>query len=71
MVSDDRLGSRIAGLPTEDAHELILKYWTEFSPFQRLAEAHEILSHAFSEELGDDDMDELERELQDNDYWPD
>ena len=71
VVSDDRLGSRLSGLPTDEAHELILKYWSEFSPYQRLAEAREILSSAFSTQLGDDDRDELERELQDNDYWPD
>ena len=35
----------------------------------KMAEARKIFSSRFSDELGDDDMDELEREMQDIKYW--
>jgi hypothetical protein len=36
---------------------------------ERLAPARRILDGALSRELGEDDMDELEREFQDIRYW--
>jgi hypothetical protein len=38
--------------------------------FHHLAISRQILCGAFSDELGPDDMDELERELKDMEYWP-
>ncbi len=36
---------------------------------QKLSEIRSILSEKFSDELGDDDMDELERCMKDIKYW--
>jgi hypothetical protein len=69
VVSLDRIGSRTAELPEQEQARALNKF---FSPkvFEHLAESRQILHEVFSDELGPDDMDELERELKDLEYWP-
>lgn len=37
---------------------------------ERLAFIRRVISDKFNDELGDDDMDDIEREMQDITYWP-
>jgi len=53
-----------------------LKYHQETSDFiddnkvtHRLASIRKIISEKFNDELGDDDMDDIERELEKLEYW--
>lgn len=69
VVSLDRVGSFIADLPEDQQAKASIQFLVDFKVAAKLAEARRILSSAFSPELGSDDMDELERELQGNDYW--
>ena len=47
-------------------HELFMR---DTNIFQKLSKARSILSDAFSRELGEDDMEELEKELQHLERW--
>ena len=53
-----------------------LKYYQETSDFiddnkitHRLASIRKIISEKFNDELGNDDMDDIERELEKLEYW--
>jgi hypothetical protein len=70
VVSLDRIGSHYSDCKTvEEYHALSSNFLDEWKVLPKLANARKILDSAFSGELGDDDMDELERELQDLQYW--
>ena len=70
VVSLDRIGSYYSECKTvEEYHALLSNFLDEWKIFRKLANARKILDSAFSRELGDDDMDELEREFQDLQYW--
>ncbi len=49
--------------------EELIHFINERKLSQRLAHVRSVLSGPFSNELGDDDMDELEREMSDVNYW--
>ena len=70
----DRIGSaeaelREEGKPENEGIDLLSDFFQDWSVFRKLASARMILGDAFSRELGDDEMDELEREFQDLQYW--
>ncbi len=70
VVSLDRIGSEWTNRKSdEDYHALSSNFLTEWDLTRKLANARKILDEAFSNELGEDDMDELEREFQDIQYW--
>lgn len=70
VVSLDRIGSYYDDCKTvEEYHALSSNFLDEWKILRKLANARKILSLAFSGELGDDEMDELEREFQDLQYW--
>lgn len=70
VVSLDRIGSYYSDCKTvEEYHALSSNFLDEWKVFPKLANARKILTSAFSTERGDDDMDELEREFQDLQYW--
>ncbi len=70
VVSLDRIGSYYSDCKTvEEYHALSSNFLDDWKVFCKLASARKILDSAFSRELGDDDMDELEREFQDLQYW--
>jgi hypothetical protein len=67
VVSLDRIGAATAEMSEVDRGRVL----NDFSPrvFKELSFARRILCDAFSTELGSDAMDELERHLQDQEYW--
>ena len=69
VVSLDRIGSSWEDLGEETAHITLSTFVTEWCVFRKLASARQVLSEPFSEELGPDDMDELEREMGSVAYW--
>lgn len=69
VVSLDRMGSYIATLPIEQQAEAHYKYEIDYNIFRKLSTARSLLHSVFSRELGEDDMDELEREMQNIEYW--
>ncbi|MBA3784860.1 MAG: hypothetical protein H0X15_04865 [Acidobacteria bacterium] len=70
VVSLDRIGSYYSECKSiEEYHALSSNFLDEWKILPKLANARKILDSAFSYELGDDDMDELEREFQDLQYW--
>jgi hypothetical protein len=69
VVSMDRMGSAVASLPEPEQLSRLAEYEIAFGTSQKLAEARTLLHSVFSTELGPDDMDELERELADVEYW--
>ena len=70
VVSLDRIGSHYSGCKTvEEYHALSSNFLDDWKVLRRLAKARAILDTAFSRELGDDDMGELEREFKDLQYW--
>ena len=69
VVSSDRIGSCIGDHSKADVEDMFLHFVDDWDVFARLAEVRKLLSEPFSTELGEDDMDELERELDDLIYW--
>ena len=69
VVSLDRVGSYSSDLSKETQNELLADFIDRWEVFDKLAESRGILSEYFGRALGDDDMDELERALQDVEYW--
>jgi hypothetical protein len=70
VVSLDRIGSYYNDCKSaEEYHALSSNFLNDWKVLRRLANARGILDSAFSYELGDDDMDELEREFKDLQYW--
>lgn len=70
VVSCAKMGSLYHDDPKGlmQVHDEFIRDW---DMFRKMSDARSILSDAFSDEVGDDDMDELERELQDVEYWSD
>jgi hypothetical protein len=69
VVSLDRIGSSGAELSQAEFDEVLREFIVGWDVTRQLAHARRILSEPFSEELGEDDMDELEREMQDVPRW--
>lgn len=70
VVSLDRIGSSYCDCKSEEEyHALSSNFLDDWKVLHKLAKARSVLSEPFSYELGEDDMDELERELQDLQYW--
>lgn len=73
VVSLDRIGSEYSEgegkKSNEELNYLLADFIFEWEVFRKLAHARKILDSAFSSELGDDDMDKMEREFQDLQYW--
>lgn len=69
VVSLDRIGSAAADLGPEEYRRASSDFLDDWDVARRLASARRILSEPFSDEVGPDDMDELERELQHVEHW--
>ena len=70
VVSLDRIGSYYSECKSiEEYHALSSNFLDEWKILPKLAQARKILDSAFSRELGEDDMGELEREFKDLQYW--
>ena len=70
VVSLDQIGSASDDM-TETENLAALSDFMGPKMFRKLARARAILSAPFSTKLGADEMDELEREMQDIQYWND
>jgi hypothetical protein len=69
VVSLDRIGSCGAELGEQEYKDLVVEFLNDWNVFEKLAETRKILSTPFSTALGDDGMDELEREFDGLQYW--
>jgi hypothetical protein len=70
VVSTDRIGSARDDRESEEEYNaMFVKFFDDYGFFRKLARARTLLSEPFSGEVGEDGMDELEREMQDISYW--
>ena len=69
VVSLDRIGSGAHDQTKEEHDATVAAFIQKHAIFKKAAKARRILSDAFSRELGPDDMEELEREMQGVRYW--
>jgi hypothetical protein len=69
VVSLDRITAAYHDVPREQWKEIVVEYFLESEGLMALSNCRTILSAPFSTELGDDDMDELERALAGVKYW--
>lgn len=70
VVSTDRIGSAHHDRESDEQYNaMFVRFFDECGFFRKLAEARAVLSDAFPYETGEDEMDELEREMQNLKYW--
>ena len=69
VVSLARIGSCYSDVGKEEYEKLEREFWDKWQVWKKLSIARSKLSEPFSRDLGDDDMDELEREFQNLEYW--
>lgn len=69
VVSLDRIGSYAADVSADDDARVLADFIDQWFVCGRLAHVRKLLSTYFSEQLGPDDMDELQRELHVTPYW--
>ena len=69
VVSLDRIGSCASEMGDDEYKNVLVSFLDEWRVFARLSEARRILSEPFGNELGNDGMDELERELEGVRVW--
>ena len=69
IVSMDRIGSSISTMSQEDVDTLTLNFLKDWNVFRKLSDVRKLLSEPFSDEIAEDDMDELEREFKNLQYW--
>ena len=69
VVSFDRLGSAHAQMDPNLWKDAVVDYVQKSEVFRSLARCRAVLSAPFSTELGTDNMDDLEREMQSAEYW--
>jgi hypothetical protein len=71
VVSLDQIGSASCDMTEAEHHCALSDFMRRHRMFRKLAQARAILSAPFPTELGADEMAELEREMQDIQYWQD
>lgn len=73
VVSLDRLGSEYSINPDrksdEELNALLANFIFEWKVTEKIAKARKVLDGAFARKLDESDMDELEREFQNLQYW--
>lgn len=70
VVILDKMGSHFNEPDQIEVGALVLDLFSlEEKLFQKISNARRILGKSFSREVGEDDMDELERECQSIEYW--
>ncbi len=73
VVSLDRIGSKYSEhegrKSDEELNALLADFIFDWNVCEKLANVRKILDTAFSRELDDNEMDELEREFQGLQYW--
>ncbi len=71
VVSLDQLGSASYDMTKEASNAALSDFLRRHKIYRKTAAARRILSAPFSTVLGADEMDELERAMQDVKYWKD
>lgn len=70
VVSQDRIGGAAIDMPENQWKDATIEYETETDFLKRLSSVRYVLESKFEDEpLGDDDMSDLDRELDDIKYW--
>lgn len=69
LVSLHSMGSYYINSDTREYEKETTRFIDEWRVTNRLARIREILSRKFNNTLGDDDMDDIERELENLIYW--
>jgi hypothetical protein len=70
IVSTDRIGSAWNDRTSEEEYNaMFVKFFHDFGFFTKLANARRVLAAAFDEVVMDDGMDQLEKSMQDLNYW--
>ena len=70
VVSLDRIGSYWSDRKSDEEYcEIESLFLTDWDVARKLSRVRSILESVFSDEVGDDGMDELERKLQECNYW--
>ncbi len=69
VVSLDRIGSASYDMTKAEHDAALTDFIQRHKIFRKAAQARRILSAPFPTTLGPDDMDELEREMEDVPYW--
>ena len=69
VVSLDRVGSASYDMTSAEHDAALTDFIQRHKVFRKMAQARTILSKPFSESVGPDGMDELEREIQGLRYW--
>jgi hypothetical protein len=69
VVSLDRIGSASYDMTKTENDAALSDFIQRHKIFRKMAKARRVLSEPFSARVGSDDMDELEREMQDVPYW--
>lgn len=70
VISLDRIGTTASESSEEEYKDTVVAYLHDGRVFAKLAEARRLLSEPFKSDIGDDGMDELERELDGVECWP-
>jgi hypothetical protein len=69
LISLHKIGSYYMGENIEEYQKETTRFIDEWQVTRKLAHIRKILSEKFDSTLGGDDMDDLERAMQDINYW--
>jgi hypothetical protein len=69
LISLHKMGSHYQDKPTEEYYRATTNFIDDEKITQRLAKIRRILSERFDTTLGVDDMDDLERRMQNINFW--
>ncbi|MGF6669007.1 hypothetical protein [Pseudomonas monsensis] len=69
LTSLHKMGSYYADKPVEDYRKATTDFIDNEKVTQRLAKVRRIISKNFDSTLGDDDMDDIERHLEEIKFW--
>lgn len=69
LISLHKMGSYYADKPVEDYRKATTDFIDNEKVTQRLAKVRRIISKSFDSTLGDDDMDDIERHLEEIKFW--
>ncbi|MCS3417176.1 hypothetical protein M2399_002554 [Pseudomonas sp. BIGb0450] len=69
LVSLRKMGTYYIGKPQNEYQDATTKFIDNFGITGRLAKVRRLICEGFDTTLGEDDMDDLERHMQDLEFW--
>ncbi|WP_085657124.1 hypothetical protein [Pseudomonas sp. B11(2017)] len=69
LISLHKIGSYHADKPTEEYRKATTDYIDDENITQRLAKIRKIISSSFDSTIGEDDMDDIERHMENINFW--